>query len=113
MSSGRKFRPAPRRTERPPAVLDLTGMLLPWHAGQPSFIELPGKGDTFLIAVAIFSSVDKLEAAWKAIALPYDRIKQICDHWEFLASIPPEVLVVIDPWITPEGNTRYMQVLRD
>lgn len=106
-------RPAPRSTGKPPAEIVLTGMFLPWYAGTASCIDLPGAGDTYLKAVVVFSTVAKLEAAVKLIALPCERIKKIDEHWEFLASIPADLLVVVDPWITPEGTTRYMQVLRD
>ncbi len=104
---------APRRTGKPPEEVVLTGMVLPWHSGMPSLIELPGAGNTWLEAVVVFSTVEKLEAAVKAIGLPCERIKKIDEHWEFLASIPPELLVVVDPWVTPQGTTRYTQVLRD
>jgi hypothetical protein len=106
-------RPAPWRTGKPPEEVLLDGMLLPWHAGMPSLIELPGAGDTHLQAVVVFSTVAKLEAAVKAISLPCSSIKRIDEHWAFLASIPAELLVVVDPWVTPQGTTRYTQVLRD
>ena len=105
-------RPAPHQIGKPREVT-LTGMLLPWHNGGVSLIELPGEGAATLRAVAAFSTIDKLREAVRAVDIPCTSVKGITDHWEFLQSIPRELLVVIDPWITPERTTRYMQVLRD
>lgn len=113
MSEAMSGRPPPRRTGKPPEEVSLGGLLLPWHEGQPSLIELPGAGDSYLVAVALFSTLEKLESAMKAVAVPYQSVKKIDDSRSFLVSIPPQILVVVDPWITPEGTTRYTQLLRD
>lgn len=106
-------RPAPRRTDKPPEELSLTGMLMPWRNGQPAFILLPGEGDTELLAIPLFTTLAKLEAAALAVNSPYDSVKRIDDGRVFLEDIPRDVLVVVDPWITPRRTTRYTQVLRD
>jgi hypothetical protein len=100
---------APWRTGKPPEEVTLTGKCFAWFGDAPSLIELPGAG----MALAVFTTVEKLAAMVEAVALPCDSIKQITDTWEFLNSVPPEVLVVIDPWRTPQGTTRYMEVKRD
>jgi hypothetical protein len=99
----------PRRTEKPAQALDLAGMLLLWRGEQPVLIGIAGAG----FAVPLFTTKEKLEEAAKLYELPFDRIKTVDDQDEFLVSIPPEVLVVVDPWTTPQGTVRYLQVLRD
>jgi hypothetical protein len=74
---------------------------------------LPGAGDTELLAIPLFTTLAKLQAAALAVGSPYDSVKYIADQREFLQEIPPVILVVVDPWITTEGNTRYMQVYRE
>lgn len=98
----------PWRTGKPAEEVDLDGMLIPWRRGQPVFLEITGLEP----ALAVFSSAMKLTLAMDEMKAEYDDIKTVSDGRSFLASIPREVPVIVDPWVTPERNTRYLAVLR-
>lgn len=101
--------PPPVRTGKPAETLDLTGKVLPWDAdGRVALLGVMGLGP----AVPVFSTADKLRAAARVMPLPFASIKQIVHGQAFLDSIPGDVPVIVDPWVTPEGKVRYTMVLR-
>lgn len=81
-------------------------MLLPWQLAdeQPVFIKLED-----VVFVAVFTTEEKLTAAARIFNCSY-RIKQIDNGIEFLDSVTPHVRVMVDPWITAQGNTRFTEV---
>lgn len=101
---------SPRPTGRTEAV-SLTGCLLPWNDGfdQPVLLTLIGSDAPYM---AVFSTEAMLQATMARANVPFDRIKLIGEHWEFIDSIPDEILIIKDPWYTLEGKIRFMQVQR-
>jgi hypothetical protein len=106
----------PRRTGRTMPV-NITGYLVPFHENnQPFLIQIPGSKHMHVVC---FSTPEKLEAAKRFIRFP--KTKQILDGREFIASLPlnqpdetgSELKVAIDPYITTEGKTRYLELQFD
>jgi hypothetical protein len=91
---------------------DLTGMFLPFNpfTNNPVFLELDGK---FLMP--LFSTEEKYNAAKEWAGFDFAKIKRITNPEEFMESIALskkeiEFHVVVDPYITPEGNTRFQLI---
>ncbi len=101
--------PPPVRTGKPPGAVDLTGMLLPWHDGQPDYIGVGGTGN----AVVVFSTHAKLELARRDMPFYGTETKVITDGPDFLSSIPASLPVMVDIHFTPAGKVRYTLLLRD
>jgi hypothetical protein len=108
--------PVPPSPPPPPAALsapfelDIDGYILPLRRGQPVWLEIPGLPGH---ALPIFSDQAALDRA--EVELPgfsYDRRQKIDDGPEFLSSIPQNIDVIIDPWITERQTTRYRRVYR-
>ena len=55
--------------------------------------------------VLVCSTREKMDRAMEELAIPDACIKVITDGNDFLDSLPWPAAV--DPWITPEGNTRF------
>lgn len=112
--------PAVRRTDKPEEVMDLTGYLFP-HIGakgdlvSPAFLTIPGSDALYL---ACFSSVERLQDMMKRLSITYAGIKAIYNGKEFIAGLPEEVsgsrlAVICDPYFTPEGKVRFIEIVRD
>lgn len=87
--------------------VNITGYLTPFYSNeQPVLVEFPESDDKFVL---VFSTEEKLKEGMKII--PYDKIKQIQDGVDFLESIIAHARVAVDPWVTSEGNTRWVEVL--
>lgn len=97
----------PRQVGRAPIELDLHGMLLPWKGEQPVALQILGGN----VAVPLFTTPEKLEATLGAFGIPYERIREIDDSEGFIASMPPEVEIIVDPWKTEDGKVRYLQAM--
>jgi len=102
------FVPPPKPTGRTvPTVATLTGCLFPWGADeQPVLLAMPGTDTDYL---PVFTSADKLEVTMDTVKVAYAKIKQIMDSDEFLSSIPLDIEIIVDPWITLEGKVRYVR----
>jgi hypothetical protein len=89
----------------------LDGKLLPWAKGQPVWIEAewarPGE-----VYLPVFSTREGLERGMAEFNARYERIKKIDEQEGFLASLPPEIKVMLDPYRTPEGKTRWKEIQR-
>jgi|SRR5208282_552853 len=101
--------PAPTRTGKPLEELTLDDALIPWKNEQPVLLNMPGSPHEYL---ALFSSEEKLRELTARAKVEFDSIKQVQEQHEFLESIPQEVVVILDPWYTPEGKVRFKQVMR-
>lgn len=99
----------PRRTEKSPEDVVLTGLLFAWRNGQPVLVHVIGSLQFHLF---LFDSAEKLREELASIGAAFDSIKQVDDGPEFLASIPPEIVVALNLHHTKEGKVRYTQVLR-
>lgn len=97
----------PRSTDRPWRSLSLSGMLMGWAEGQPCLMRVMGSDAWHL---ALFSTLDKLETAHDEGWFEYESIKVVDDGNEFLESLPKEIAVILDPYITEKGTMRYFQV---
>lgn len=70
---------------------------------KPVLMQL--EGEFFL---PVYSSLEKLRRSYAEAGVgDFLKIKQVTDVREFLDSVEG-MKVVMDPWITEEGNTRYM-----
>lgn len=96
--------------------LDLTGYVIPYIDGGPVLIQLPNSNDGF---VPIFTTAEKLHEYMKPANIPYEAVNHISDPREFLIAVPrrfptgERVRIIIDPWVTDMGNTRFREVLRE
>lgn len=85
------------------------GCLIAWDVAtdQPKFITIEG-----VVFLPIFSSEELLRDAQMFLGWEPDlKIKQIEDTSEFLESVLHKVRVAMDPKITPEGNTRFKELM--
>ena len=98
-------RPVPGR---PPRDVNLEGMVFAFEDEQPWLGQLDGE-----CHLPVFSSVPNLRAFFASVGIDSAafRIKQINVGREFLASIPPDVEVVIDPHRVGD-RTQYTKVLK-
>ena len=101
----------PRPTGNPDVNVNVTGMLFAWSdtTQQPVFVSMPGSPLLFL---ALFTDPDKLRALYAHVHTPFDRIKQIEDHAEFLSSFEghDELVIIAAPYVTPAGRIRYREL---
>jgi hypothetical protein len=56
----------------------------------------------------VFSTEEKLNESKIAKEVKFT-IKQIGDGGEFLNSVIPHIRVMVDPWITDQGTTRWVE----
>lgn len=76
-------------------------------AVSPCFLEIAGND-----VLAVFSTEAKLEACYQFAGIAPAKVKAIMDGLDFLDSLPPDVTVVLDPWITERGTTRFTMIER-
>jgi hypothetical protein len=76
----------PKRTNKPPKILKLTGMLFPWKQGQPVYLELSRSQYCYL---PVFDEEWLLRETMEKAKAKFDKIKRIDDGPEFLTSFPP------------------------
>lgn len=74
-------------------VISLTGYLLLWNSNRGLF-RIPDTGD---LAVAVFSTRDRLRKFVEERRLEVSEPKVVADGETFLASVRPHLRVVIDP----------------
>lgn len=86
--------------------VEVTGLFIGLYAdGQPFLLEV--SGHQFF---PLFSTPEKLrEATVIGHAGEPVHVKQITDGGEFLASVSG-VRLMLDPWITPDGRTRFKEL---
>jgi len=102
--------PPPKPVGPPPKEIDLSGKLFPvYDDGQPVLMRIPGSVKTYF---PVFSEEEKLRKTMGEIKLDFHKIKLIQVGGEFFASIPLNITVIIDPWITDKKTTRYTEVFR-
>lgn len=102
---------APRSTGKDPETISLDGCLIPYYADeQPVLLNMPMSEDFYL---PCFASEDELRSVMGRVGVSFDRIKQIEDGPDFLASIPASVVVITKIRFTDEGRVRFNQVFRD
>jgi hypothetical protein len=100
----------PWPTGKPPEQIYLTGCLIPWSKdNQPVLFNMPMSPHQYL---ALFTSETMLRTTMKQAGIDFAKIKQVGDSQEFMQSIPPEVVVIQDPWFTDEGKVRFKQLVR-
>lgn len=110
----------PVRTSTPPVEMNLTGYLFP-HKGSegdatcPAFLGLGGSNALYL---PCFSTIEKLRATMEGIGATYVGVKHIDDGLVFLSELPKElggkpIKIMIDPYTTPDGAIRYVEVSLD
>jgi hypothetical protein len=93
------------------AAVDLVGMLLPFHNGQPVLVQVPGSNDRF---IPVFDEHQDLVATMIAAQAIYDKIKQIEPNvHEFLQSLveaPIPIKLMVNPYFMVEGKIRYLEM---
>jgi len=83
----------------------LEGMFIPFSPSEhiPFFLNLDGQ-----LLLPVFSTKEKYDEAAKWGNFELARCKMINDPKNFLESVSAfKVKVAVDPYITPEGNTRF------
>lgn len=87
--------------------MTISGMLLAFWKGAASPITIIIENEQCL---PIYSEKEKLETSMKDLKIEEYDIKQIDNGAEFLESVIPHFRVVLNPYITPEGNTRFTNI---
>lgn len=100
----------PKRTNKPPQEIELTGSLIPMASGQPVLLEMP---ESDLLYLPTFTEVSRLYTCLEKAGIEFDSILSVVDGREFLQSIPADITVIQDPWFTAEGKIRFLQIFRD
>lgn len=99
----------PKSTGKPPTTMSLTGTVFPWQKGQPVLLGMPGTTKLFL---ACFSTADKLWAFMVQSGILFETIKLVQEEREFMSSFEgTNIVIILNPWYTPEGRVRFTQVL--
>ncbi len=100
---------APKPTGRVIDDVSLDGALFAWDPDDlgPSLVRPAGQDRAF---IACFSEEGKLLAFYRQSKIPFDRIVRIADTQAFLGCVNPQVGVILDPWFTPEGRLRYLEI---
>lgn len=83
----------------------LDGMFIPFNSvsSVPIFLNIGGQ-----LLLPVFSTKEKYDEAAKWGNFELARCKMINDPKNFLESVAAyKVKVAVDPYITPEGNTRF------
>lgn len=91
----------------------LESYILPCHLDRQPWIVMGKDGAPY---VAVFSTKEKLEEAIDRMSFKRDdlHLMKIDETAEFVSSLREQgVRVMIDPWLTPEGNTRWIEPLVD
>jgi hypothetical protein len=105
----------PRRISGKLETINLTGMIFPWKDEQPVWLSINGSPDFYL---PVFTTPTKLRRAMKIFALPYESVKRIDDHHEFLESIPLElyngvrIRIIIDARRSETDTILFTEVYR-
>lgn len=75
---------------------------------KPVLLSLPNEPDLPPNVFPVFSTLDKMKKCFTeaGVAGTY-RIKQIEDTQRFIDSVPHDLPVIVDPYRTPDGNTRF------
>ena len=105
---------APRRTDKLPVTVSLTGKLIPWKDGQAVLLSMPMSPHLYL---SCFSTQEKLESILSQAEVEWDKIKEIDDGKEFIVSIiniiknhNQDIIIIIDPYYTETGTIKFTQV---
>lgn len=99
------------------STVDLTGHFFGCHM---AIGRLPDNQGQIVLPVAIiienktflpvFTTVEKLKSFFKESNINDYQIKKVLDGIEFLNSVKNGPSVILDPWTTPDGNTRFMLI---
>lgn len=98
----------PKPTGKQPVDIVVSGCLMPWRDG-PVLLSMPGSASSYL---PLFSGEAKLRECLATAGVQFASIKQITDGAAFLESVPRDVVLIHDPWFTPEGRVRFQQIVR-
>lgn len=103
----------PRRTNKPPEAVNLTGLLFAFFESQPTFLNFGGSEDLYLVCCA---DADTLRDVMRAAGANFDSIKQIVDAAEFLSSVPNKlgsrtVRIAVNPRYV-DGRYRWVEIQR-
>lgn len=98
-----------RATGKPPELVNLLGKLVPFKDGMPVMVENEG-----VFYVVLFTDLLRLQLAMRWIGgwQPGDPVKWVDDAGVFNETIPPEVGMMLNPYRTEQGNTRFTLVVR-
>lgn len=86
---------------------DLTGKFLPWRLDIDQPVLLRIENTLFL---PVYSTEEKLRSSMVIARQTRYKIKHIDDGRDFFDSVKGKIRVCLDPWITPEGNTRFQEL---
>jgi hypothetical protein len=92
----------------PPTSVNLTGKYIGVYLSNAQPVTFILEGVEFL---PVFSTPEKYEAGMAAVALPSPaKIQVITDHAEFIESVYGKVRLMLDPWRTERGTTRFTEL---
>lgn len=105
----KKLMDSPRPTGKPAQDISIEGKVFPWRDNRPVYLQMPGSP---LLYLPLFSDVDKLKALMDRVGTPFDKVKQVDDSHEFLASLAGagDIQVILDPYFLPNGRVRFLSV---
>ena len=101
---------APRRTEKAPEELSLTGKFVPYQGGQPCMLNMPMSPHTYL---PCFDTETELRRFLGRGDVTFDDIKEVTDGPDFLASIPHDIVVIAKLRWTERSTIKFLQIFRD
>ncbi len=95
----------------PDRKISVAGMFMGVYVDDNSPVLFALEGVEFL---PIFSTSVKFHAAMGRAALRCPaKIQQITDHAEFIDSVRGKVRLMLDPWTTDHGTTRFTELLAE
>lgn len=89
--------------------IDLTGKLLAFEDGQPVMVTVIG-GTENSFYLPLFDDLEAFATFLGHSSRTWDGFSKVEDPAEFLASLPPNVIVMVNPWFTEEGRVRWYEV---
>lgn len=95
-------------------TVDLDETYVAFIDGTPVVLQIENEDQDLFFPV--FSSLEALEEGLATAGVPYDSIKQLENGREFFLSLPAtieghRVRVIIDVYQTPEGKSRWYEIL--
>lgn len=87
--------------------VQLKGAFLPWAGDGPVLLSVPGSDLFYLPA---FSTMEKMTEVMTQIETPMQGFKVVEDVPELMGGLPADVRIAFNPYFTPEGKVRWLEV---
>jgi hypothetical protein len=93
------------------SVLQVAGKIMAWKDGQPVLVQVIGAPEDRWY-LPLFDDLEPFVVFLGHSGKEWDGFKQVDDPDDFLGSLPPEIVVMVNPWFTEEGHIRWHEVQR-